>query len=144
MRRQDQSGNQIDLVPYDLTKRLYEVFQTGSNKTFNNMFAARLEREYGEYLITGSSAWSDPDKLLNMVGNLYVKLCSENLWNGQNQNRATLPTFKSPKAAAAFVSKVKCHNCGGDHYLRDCPDPTDQGRIDANTKQMKAGQKLAK
>jgi hypothetical protein len=78
MRRQDQSGNQIDLVPYDLTKRLYEVFQTGSNKTFNNMFAARLEREYGEYLITGSSAWSDPDKLLNMVGNLYVKLCSEN------------------------------------------------------------------
>jgi hypothetical protein len=42
------------------------------------------------------------------------------------------------------VSKVKCHNCGGDHYLRDGPDPKDQGRIDANQKKMKAAQKLAK
>jgi hypothetical protein len=56
---------------FDLTKRLYEVFQTSSNKTFN---AARLEREYGEYLISGSSAWSNPDKILNMAGNLYTKL----------------------------------------------------------------------
>jgi hypothetical protein len=98
MRQRDQAGNQIDLVPYDLTERLYEVLQTTSNKTFNNVFAARREQEYGEYLITGSSACSDPDKILNMAGNLYTKLCSENLWNGQDQNRATFPTFKSPKA----------------------------------------------
>jgi hypothetical protein len=144
MRRRDRSGNQIEVVPYDQTKRFYEVFQTSSNKTFNNMFAARLEREYGEYLITGSSAWSEPDKIINMAGNLYTKLCSETLWNGQDQNKATFPTFKSPTAASAFVSKVKCHNCGGDHYLRDCPDPKDQGRIDANHKKMKAARKLAK
>jgi hypothetical protein len=134
MRQRDQAGNQVDLVPYDLTKRLYEVLQTTSNKTFNNMFAACLERKYGEYLITGSSAWSDPDKILNMAGNLYTKLCSENLWNGQDQNRATFPTFKSQKAAATYVSNVKCHNCGGDHFLRDCPDPKDQGRINGQIK----------
>jgi hypothetical protein len=144
MRRRDQSGNQIDVVSYDLTKRLYEVFQTSSNKTFNNMFAARLEREYGEYPISGSSAWSEPDKTLNVAGNLYTKLCSENQWSGLDQNKATFPTFKSPKAASAFVSKVKCHNCDGDHYLRDCPDPKDQRRIDVNQKKMKVAQSLAK
>jgi hypothetical protein len=144
MRRRDQSGNQIDLVPYDLTKRLYEVFQTSSNKTFNNMFAARLEREYGEYLISGSSAWSEPDKILNMAGNLYTKLCSESNWHGQDQNKATFPTFKNPKAASAFISKTKCHNCGGDHFLRDCTEPKNQDRIDANQKRMKAAQKLAR
>jgi hypothetical protein len=74
MRRRDQSGNQIHLVPLDLTKRLYDVLQTSSNKTFNNMLAASLEREYGEYLISGISAWSDPDKILNMAGNLCTKL----------------------------------------------------------------------
>jgi hypothetical protein len=56
---------------------------------------------------------------------IYVlsQLCSESKWHGQDQNKATFPTFKSPQAASASVSKVKCHKCGGDHYLRDCPDP---------------------
>jgi hypothetical protein len=79
-----------------------------------------------------------------MAGNLYTKLCSENQWNGVEQNKATFPTFRSPKAASTFLSKVNCHNCGGDHYLRDCKEPKDQIRIDANQKRIKAAQKLAK
>lgn len=144
MRRRDQSGTQIDLVPFDLSQRLYAVFQTSSSTTFNKFFENLYEREYGEYLHTGADSWSEPDKILNIAGNMYTKLCSENKWVGQDQNKATFPTFKSPKAASAFISKVKCHNCGGDHYLRDCTQPKDQSRIDANQKKMKAAQKLAK
>jgi hypothetical protein len=144
MRRRDKAGNQIDLVPFDLTKRLYKVFQTSSSTEFNKLFANRYDHEYAESLISGSSAWSDPEKVLSLAGNLYYRLCSDNNWNGVNQNKATFPTFKSPKAASAFLSKVKCHNCGGEHYLRDCPEPKDQSRIEANQKRLRAAKKVAK
>jgi hypothetical protein len=144
MRRRDQAGNQIDLVPFDLTKRLYKVFQTSSSSEFNKLFMNRYDHEYAESLITGSSAWSDPEKVLTLAGNLYNRLCSDSNWIGIDQNRATFPSFKSPKAASAFLSTVRCHNCGGQHYLRDCPEPKDQTRIDANSKLMKAAKKVAK
>jgi hypothetical protein len=56
----------------------------------------------------------------------------------------TFPTFKSPKAVSNLLSKVKCHNCGGSHYLRDCTEPFDQGRIHTNKKRMSAVSKIAK
>jgi hypothetical protein len=144
MRRRDSTGNQIDLVPFDLSRRLYGVFQTSSSEEFNKLFHNRYTNEYAESLISGRTAWSDPDRILSMAGNLYVRLSSEGNWNGVGQNKATFPTFKSPKAASAFLSNVKCHNCGGPHYLRECTEPKDQARIDANTKKMEAAKKLAK
>jgi hypothetical protein len=79
-----------------------------------------------------------------MAGNLYVQLCSEGSWIGVDQNKAIFPALKSPKAASAFLSSVKCHNCGGPHYLRECTEPKDQARIDANAKKMEEAKKLAK
>jgi hypothetical protein len=75
---------------------------------------------------------------------LYIKLCADGKWLGVNQNKATFPTFTSPKAASTFLSKVNCHNCGGPHYLRDCTEPLDQSRIDANKKRVIAAKKVAK
>jgi hypothetical protein len=144
MRRRDKSGTEIDLVPFDLSERLYKVFQTSSNSAFNRFFASRYEKEYGDYLLDGPDVWTDPDKILILAGNLYTKLCSENKWVGQEQDKATFPSFKSAKAASAFIAKTKCHNCGGEHFLRDCTEPKDQARIDANQKKMKAARKLAK
>jgi hypothetical protein len=54
------------------------------------MFAARLEREYGEYLISGSSAWSNPDKILNMAGNLYTKLVTNVSYLQESESSVSL------------------------------------------------------
>jgi hypothetical protein len=56
-------------------------------------------------------------------------MCADGKWIRANQNKATFPTFTSPKAASAFLGKVNCHNCGGQHFLRDCQQPLDQARI---------------
>jgi hypothetical protein len=143
MRRRDTSGNEIDLVPFDLSRNLYKVFQTSSNEEFNQMFRNRYINEHSESLVTGHSAWSDTDRILSMAGNFYIQLCSEGSWSGADQNKATFPTFSSPKAASAFLSSVKCHNCGGPHYLRDCTESRDQARIDANAKRMAEARQLA-
>jgi hypothetical protein len=84
---------------------------------------------------------SELERVLILAQNLHDCLCADNNWNGVDQIKATFPTFKRPKASSAFLSK--CHNCGGEHYLRDCTEPKDQSRIDANQKRTKAAQKLA-
>jgi hypothetical protein len=144
MRRRDVAGNEIDLVPLDLTKRLYKIFQTSSSSEFNGLFLNQYNQEYTKYLITGNSAWADPDSVLTLAQNLYVRLCAENNWHGVDQNKATFPVITSPKAAATFLSKAKCHNCGGQHLLRDCTEPQDPARISANQKRFKSIRKLAK
>jgi hypothetical protein len=102
MRRRDKAGNQIDLVPFDLTRRLYKIFQTSSSADFNTLFANRYANEYAESLMSGSVAWSEPDRVLTLAQNLYYRLCADNNWHGVDQNKAIFPTFKSPKAASAF------------------------------------------
>jgi hypothetical protein len=116
MRRRDVAGNEIDLVPLDLAKRLYKIFQACSCGEFNNLFQ---NRDYTSSLMTGHAAWSEPEQALTLAQNLYIRLCAENNWNGTDQGKATFPTFKSPKAASTFISQVKRHNCGGLHYLRE-------------------------
>jgi hypothetical protein len=144
MRRRDASGNEIDLVPLDLTKRLYSVFQTSSNTEFNGLFHNLYTREYAESLITGSSAWSGPDRVLTLAQNLYTRLCADGNWLGVDQHKATFPVLTSPKAATAFLGNVKCHNSGGPHVLRNFPKTPDQAKIDANKKRLVAIKKLAK
>jgi hypothetical protein len=116
MRRRDVSGNEIDLVPLDLSKRLYKIFQTSSSLEFNSLFQNQYNMEYTKSLISGQSAWSDPEQVLVLAHNLYVRLCADNNWNGIDQQKATFPVFKSPQAATAFLGKINCHNCGGPHY----------------------------
>jgi hypothetical protein len=128
MRRRDKTGNQIDLVPFDLTRRLYKIFQTSSSTDFNTLFANRYANEYAESLMSGSVVWSEPEHFHTLAQNLYYRLCADKNWNRVDQNKAIFPTFKSSKAATVFLSKVNCHNCGGSHNLRDCAEPKDQSR----------------
>jgi hypothetical protein len=144
MRRRDASGNEIDLVPLDLAERLYDVLQSSSSEEFNSLFKTQYTTEYVQSLTVGQSAWSDPEKILILAQNLYFKLCADGKWIGVNQNKATFPTFTSPKAASAFLGKVNCHNCGGQHFLRDCQQPLDQVRIDANRQRVIDARLIAK
>jgi hypothetical protein len=144
MRRRDAAGNQIDLVPLDLTKRLYSVFQTSSSLEFNNLFQNRYSFEYAESLASGNKAWSEPEKVLNLALNLYTRLCADDNWVGTNQNKSTFSTTLNPKAATSTMGTVKCHNCGGPHYLRDCPVPRDKARIDANRQKMDSTRRQTK
>jgi hypothetical protein len=75
---------------------------------------------------------------------LYTRLCGDGRWIGVNQNQATFPVLTSPKAATAFLGNVKFHNCGGPHFLRNCPETPDQAKIEANKNSMVAFKKLAK
>jgi hypothetical protein len=144
MRRRDASGNEIDLVPLDLAERLYDVLQSSSSEEFTSLFKTQYTTEYVQSLTVGQSAWSDPEKILILAQNLYFKLCADGKWIGVNQNKATFPTFTSPKAASAFLGKVNCHNCGGQHFLRDCQQPLDQARIDANRQRVIDARLIAK
>jgi hypothetical protein len=74
MRRRHAAGNEIDLIPLDLSKRLYKMFQTSSSTEFNRLFANRYSREFSHSLITGSNAWTTPDDLLTMAQHLYLRL----------------------------------------------------------------------
>jgi hypothetical protein len=143
MRRKDQNGNEIDLVPFDLTKRLYRVFQTSSCEEFNSFFKDKSRQEYS-LSKTGEGTWSDPEAVLALAESFYIDLNADNMWNGVDQNKATFPAISTPHDAVAFLSQVRCHNCGGSHYLRDCTAPKDQGRIAANKKILSKARKLAK
>jgi hypothetical protein len=141
MRRKDQNGNEIDLVPFDLTKRLYRVFQTSSCEEFNSFFKDKSRHSLSK---TGEGAWSDPEAVLALAESFYIDLNADNMWNGVDQNKATFPAISTPQDAVAFLSQVRCHNCGVSHYLRDCTAPKDQGRIAANKKILSKARKLAK
>lgn len=144
MRRRDASGNEVDLVPFDLSRDLYMVFQTSTNAAFNRLFETKCVLDQATALIGGQTKWTDPETILVMAGNFYVQLSSENKWSGVDQNKATFPSVKNVKEASSFLSRVKCHNCGGPHFLRECTEQRDQARIDANAKKMEEARKLVK
>jgi hypothetical protein len=77
MRRRDAAGNEIDLVPFDLAQRLYDVLQTSSSEEFNSLFKTQYTQEYVKSLTEGHSAWTEPTKILILAQNLYFKLCAD-------------------------------------------------------------------
>jgi hypothetical protein len=144
LRRRDAAGHEIDLVPLDITRKLYKIFQSSSCDTFNRYFSDQERSEYGASLVKGPSAWSSTDYVLSLAENLYRDLCADHEWHGKNANKATFPAIKDAAKATAFLSQLKCHNCGGPHVLNDCTKPLDEARIKANRTRVKAIRQVAK
>jgi hypothetical protein len=106
MRRCDVSGNEIDLIPLDLSKRDDEMIQTSFSAEFNSLFHTQYTHEYANSLIVGHSAWTDPDRILVLAQNLYIKLCADEKWIEVNQNQESFTTFSTPKAALASWGRL--------------------------------------
>ncbi|KAG7343783.1 hypothetical protein IV203_021791 [Nitzschia inconspicua] len=146
IRRRDASGREISFVPSDLTKQLYAIFATASCPAFTSYFANRFYEERNAELfdVDRTYAWTDAELLLSAAERLYHDLLTHGDWHGTKQNHATFPAFTSPTDAAAFLTRVHCHNCDGPHLLRACPQPRDEARISANRKRMDKTRKLAR
>jgi hypothetical protein len=67
MRRRDVAGNEIDLVPLDLSKRLYKIFQTSSSSEFSSLFQNQYNMEYRKSLISGQCILLTESILLERV-----------------------------------------------------------------------------
>jgi hypothetical protein len=112
---------------------------------FNSFFKDKCWQEYSlSRTRKGPAAWSDPEAVLALAESFYIDLNADNMWNGVDQNKATFPAISTPHDAVAFLSQIRCHNCGDLHYLRDCTAPKDQGRIAVNKKILSKAWKLAK
>ncbi|KAG7345668.1 hypothetical protein IV203_033199 [Nitzschia inconspicua] len=146
IRRRDVSGVEISFLPSDLSKRLYAIFATASCPAFTSYFATRFTAERNAELfdVDRTYAWTDAELLLSAAERLYHDLLTTGDWHGTKQNHATFPAFTSPTDAAAFLTRVHCHNCDGPHLLRVCPQPRDEARISANRKRMDKTRKLAR
>jgi hypothetical protein len=53
MRRRDASGNEVDLVPYDLSRDLYTAFQSSTNEEFNLLFRTKCVLDQSTALVGG-------------------------------------------------------------------------------------------
>ncbi|KAG7372649.1 hypothetical protein IV203_018792 [Nitzschia inconspicua] len=146
IRRRDASGLEISFVPSDLTKRIYKILATASCPTFTLYFANRFTEERNAELfdVARTYVWTEADLLLSAAERLYQDLLTNGDWLGTKQNHATFPVFTSPTDAAAFLTRLHCHNCDGPHLLRSCPLPRDEARISANRKRMDKTRKLAR
>ncbi|KAG7370590.1 hypothetical protein IV203_019160 [Nitzschia inconspicua] len=146
IRRRDVSGVEISFIPSNLSKRLYAIFATASCPAFTSYFATRFTAERNAELfdVDQTYAWTDAELLLSTAERLYHDLLTTGDWHGTKQNHATFPAFTSPTDAAAFLTRVHCHNCDGPHLLRVCPQPRDEARISANRKRMDKTRKLAR
>ncbi|KAG7368578.1 hypothetical protein IV203_031321 [Nitzschia inconspicua] len=138
IRRRDVSGVEISFIPSDLSKRLYAIFATASCPAFTSYFATRFTAERNAELfdVDRTYAWTDADLLLSAAERLYHDLLTTGDWHGTKQNHAKFPAFTSPTDAAAFLTRVHCHNCDGPHLLRVCPQPRDEARISANPRKL--------
>jgi hypothetical protein len=142
MRRRDASGNEIDLVPLDLSERLHKVFQTRSSEEFNCLFKHSVQTSTFLHSRWGSRRGPSQIRFLSWQKNIYIELCADGKWIGTTQNKATFPNITSPKAASAFLGKVNCHR--GPHFLRDCQQPLGQARIEANRQRVVEARKIVK
>ncbi|KAG7371395.1 hypothetical protein IV203_019965 [Nitzschia inconspicua] len=144
--RHDASGLEISFIPSDLTKQLYAIFATASCPAFTSFFAYQFNQERNADLfdVDQTYAWTDAELLLSAAERLYHDLLTHGDWHGTKKNHATFPAFTSPTDAAAFLTRLHCHNCDGPHLLRACPQPQDEARISANRKRMDKTRKLAR
>ncbi|KAG7336963.1 hypothetical protein IV203_016356 [Nitzschia inconspicua] len=146
LKRRNAEGHEIDLVPHDLTKQLYDILQTSSCEEFNALWKlpGRSSERKQKILSTGVSALEDPELVLSAAQTHYHNLCTDGKWTGVTQNKATFPAFTKKKDAVAFLGQIHCHNCGGPHLFRDCTEPQDEARIKANRKRFKDAKKVAR
>ncbi|KAG7374971.1 hypothetical protein IV203_014066 [Nitzschia inconspicua] len=142
LKRRNAEGHEIDLVPHDLTKQLYDILQTSSCEEFNALFRSMYFTDQQKILSTGVSAWEDPELVLSAAQTHYHNLCTDGKWTGVTQNR--LLFLLNKKDAVAFLGQIHCHNCGGPHLLCDCTEPQDEARIKANRKRFKDAKKVAR
>ncbi|KAG7345189.1 hypothetical protein IV203_032720 [Nitzschia inconspicua] len=143
LKRRNAEGHEIDLVPHDLTKQLYDILQTSSCEEFNAMFRSMYFTNQQKILSKGVSAWEDPEMVLSAAQTHYHNLCTDGKWTGVSQNNATFPAFSTKRDAVAFLSELHCHNCGGPHLLRHCTKPHDKSRIRKNRKRFEELRTLA-
>ncbi|KAG7341232.1 hypothetical protein IV203_023183 [Nitzschia inconspicua] len=91
LRRRNADGHEVDLVPHDLTKQLYDILQTSSCDEFNVMFKQLFYTEQRNVLLGGHSRWTDPEEVLTLAQGHYQDLCVHGKWTGATQNISHVP-----------------------------------------------------
>eukprot|EP00980_Cylindrotheca_fusiformis_P025111 scaffold13096_cov71-Cylindrotheca_fusiformis.AAC.1 len=123
----------ISNLPHNIGKILTDLFQTSSDKRFNEVFHARAVNAYVESLSKGDSAYGTPETILNLASKVYQNCYSSSEgWTGQfhkvNETGFSASNDKTPP-------KRGCFNCGStEHSLENCPVPQNAERIKKNKK----------
>eukprot|EP00980_Cylindrotheca_fusiformis_P004420 scaffold945_cov82-Cylindrotheca_fusiformis.AAC.5 len=133
----------ISNMPHNIGKTLTDLFQTSSDKRFNEVFHARAVNAYVESLTKGDSAYGPPETILNLASKVYQNCySSQEGWTGQfhkvNETGFSASNNKTPQ-------KRGCFNCGStEHSLQDCPIPKNPERIKQNKKSFWDSREKAK
>ena len=115
-------------VPDDFPQTVLKVFQTSSNKVFNNAFAlkeAHAQHEADKY--GGKPEWPSVEHTCNLATNTYHQLHKTNQWVLPKRSKGYNATSDGRKEKY----KPVCWNCGGDHHLKECSVPKDKAKIKA-------------
>ena len=101
---------------------LHEVLQTYSVEKFNSVFANHSEDIQVRADVEGlPPAWPSISQIISLAITTHKRLVSTGDWNASRS-----------RAHTALMNEIKCWNCGGSHHLKDCTQPRNQARIDAN------------
>ena len=113
-------------VPHDINKTLLTLFQTSSDKTFNEVFHAKEVNSYEKAISEGDSAYGTPETILDLATKVYQnRMASEEGWTGQ--------FHKVNETGFSASAENPCFNCGNTgHAVKNCPEPRNPDRIQKN------------
>ena len=115
-------------VPANFAMTLCKVLQTSSVKKFNRVFETQSDAIQVKADMEGlPPAWPPISQIISLAITTYRRLQASGEWN-----------FSKSRAYPALNTELKCWNCGGSHHLKDCTQPHNQARIDANRGRYRA------
>jgi len=129
-------------VPDDFPKTVLQVFQTSSNKVFNDTFEEEQKAVQRESDKSGRKPqWPLVETTLLQAERVYQRLVIEGTWcvsASQKRHALNVSGFKGGKPPRD-LDKRTCWNCGKlGCSVEVCDKPKDQNRIDKNRKKFMA------
>lgn len=137
-------------LPSGYIDTIISIYQTTSVPAFNNQFqqiSTARTAEVASARIASQSAKALPvsvytndlatvQLLTNMADQFYDSYSQNGTWSMHVKTKAS--TAQVTQQALSTNNPVTCFNCGKSHHLKDCPNPTDDKRIQrAKSKYLK-------
>ena len=121
-------------IPEDFAESILKVFKTSSVPAFNALFEHYRIAVQLSMFGTSTTTVVSVKEILRFAELQYRKLSSTNEWTGV-RTKANQSIFVAPINVNNSSKKdIICFNCGGKHYINDCPKPKDENKIKANRK----------